>query len=78
MIQQAHRNKIQSEIEHLQAEIKQMKKNKADQAENIRQQKALRIAELNDNIENKRLEGARKYEVLEQQKEEMERQYHER
>lgn len=55
-----------------------MKKNKADQAENIRQQKALRIAELNDSIENKRLEGARKYEALEQQKEEMERQYHER
>jgi len=55
-----------------------MKKNKADQAENIRQQKTLRIAELNDKIENKQIEGARRYEALEQQKEEMERQYHER
>ena len=36
LIQMTQRTKIQSEIEHLQAELKQMKKNKADQAENIR------------------------------------------
>jgi ribosome-interacting GTPase 1 len=66
LIQQSHRNKIQAEIEHLQAEIKQMKKNKADQAENIRQQKALKIAELQDQIENKRIENQNQYEALEQ------------
>ena len=35
-----------------------MKKNKADQAENIRQQKALRIAELQDQIEQKRIDNS--------------------
>lgn len=51
LIQLSQRTKIQSEIEHLQAELKQMKKNKADQAENIRQQKELQIQDLKEQIE---------------------------
>lgn len=48
LIQQAQRNKIQSEIEHLQAEIDQMRKNRADALENDRQRKLLAIADLED------------------------------
>jgi len=55
-----------------------MKKNKADQAENIRQQKALRITELKEQIDAKSTDNNYQYEQLEQNKEEMERMYHER
>lgn len=55
-----------------------MKKNKDDQAENIRQQKNLKIAELEDQIENKRIDNNKQYEELEALKAEEERRYHER
>jgi len=55
-----------------------MKKNKADQAENIRQQKALRITALKEQIDAKSTDNNYQYEQLEQNKEEMERMYHER
>lgn len=55
-----------------------MKKNRDDQAENIRQQKELKIAELRDTIETKKNENANQYEQLEMLKDEMERMYHER
>jgi hypothetical protein len=55
-----------------------MKKNKADQAENIRQQKQLKIVELEDQIETKRVDNNKQYEELEMLKQEEERRYIER
>ena len=56
LIQQAERNKIQQDIELLQEQIKQVKKNRAEQAENIRLQKELRIQELEAQIKEKIIE----------------------
>lgn len=57
LIQQAYRNKIQQDIELLNEKIKQVKKNRAEQAENIRLQKELRIQELEAQIKEKRAEN---------------------
>ena len=55
-----------------------MRKNRQDALENDRQRKLLAIADLEDQIEQKRVENAKKYEALLMQKDEEERRYAER
>lgn len=59
----------------LNEKIKQVKKNRAEQAENIRLQKEMRINELQAQIKEKKIENQQQYELLESLKEEREREY---
>jgi len=52
-----------------------VKKNRAEQAENIRLQKEMRINELKAQIKEKKIENQQQYELLESIMEEREREY---